>query len=102
MKHDLNNLTISGNLGSDPKISNGKKIKVANFSLANHYKDNTSWFAVVAFGKLAEVCEKYLTSGKEVLIEGRLSTSPWTDGNGSKHKGVKIVANNIKFLGSKS
>jgi single-strand DNA-binding protein len=100
MKRDLNNLTISGNVGKEVKISTGKTT-VANFSLANHYDNNTSWFNVVAFGKLAEICDQYLTSGREVLIEGRLSSSPWTDRNNSRRNGVKIIATSIKFLGSR-
>ena len=93
--------TILGNLGRDVEVHSG----CASFSVAVSEKytnkagekvEHTEWFNVKAFGRLAEVCEKYLSKGQQVLIEGRLKTN---EHNGKKY--VDLVASNVQFVGGK-
>lgn len=100
----LNKVQLIGRLGQNPKIKLiGEGVTVANFSLATNerYKDKdiTEWHNIVCFGKLADVVNDYLASGKLIYLEGRLKTSSWEDkdGGGKKYK-TEIVANSIQFL----
>lgn len=89
-----NKVQLIGNLGSAPEIKNlenGKKI--AKFSLATNesYRNEkgekvqeTHWHILVAFGKVAELCEQYLTKGSEVAIDGKLCYRDYTDASGVK------------------
>lgn len=109
----LNKVQLIGRLGKDPEIRRlPSGDAVANFSIATSekYKDKTSgeyveqteWHNISAFGKLAEIMEKYLTKGKEVYIEGSIKNQKWTDANGvDKYKTV-IRAETMLMLGGKS
>jgi len=106
-----NNVRLIGNLGDDPKVrklDNGKT--VANFSIATNeiYKNSegekvseTTWHRLVAWGKPAEVAEKYLKKGSEVAIDGRLTNRSYEDKTGEKHYVTEIVINNILMLDKK-
>jgi single-strand DNA-binding protein len=105
-----NKVQLIGNLGQLPEIrttENGKK--VARFSIATNdtYRNSsgekiteTSWHNVVAWGKLAEIAEKYLTKGKEVAVEGKLVHRNYTDKNGVKRNITEVVLNELLMLGS--
>ncbi len=106
-----NRVQLIGNLGADPEIRtfDGNK-KVARFSLAtsDEYTDKegkkvkqTQWHQLVAWGKLAETCEKYLNKGKEIAIEGKLTYRTWDDKEGKTHNMTEIVVNELLFMGSK-
>ncbi|PKP00912.1 MAG: single-stranded DNA-binding protein [Bacteroidetes bacterium HGW-Bacteroidetes-9] len=106
-----NRVQLIGNLGADPEIRtfDGNK-KVARFSLAtsDEYTDKegkkvkqTQWHQLVAWGKLAETCEKYLNKGKEIAIEGKLTYRTWDDKDGKTHNMTEIVVNELLFMGSK-
>ena len=100
---------IVGNLGKDPEIRYAQSgTAVANFSVATNEawnnrdgqrEERTEWHRVVVFGKLAEICGKYLTKGKQVYIEGRLQTRNWDDRDGNKRTTTEIVAANMVMLG---
>jgi single-strand DNA-binding protein len=62
----------------------------------------TEWFNVVAWGKLAEICNQYLQKGERVYIEGRLHTRHWTDEEGNHQSATEVVANEMIMLGSPS
>jgi len=105
----LNKILLIGNLGSDPEIRNmpsGKK--TAQFPLATNRKykmegqirEETEWFQVVAFGRLAEICGEFLKKGKPVFIEGRVHTSNWVDSAGQKHYRTQIVAEGMRMIGT--
>ena len=106
-----NKLQLIGNLGNDPEIINldsGKKI--AKFSIATNetYKNkegervtDTQWHNVVCFGKTAEIIETYVTKGKEVAIEGKLSHRSYDDKEGNKRYTTEVVCNELLMLGSK-
>ena len=105
----VNKVTLIGRLGSDPevkKLDNGNA--VANFSLATSekYKDkqgnkqeNTEWHNIVLWGRLAEIAEKYLEKGKQVYIEGKISTRSWDDQDGNKKYRTEIVGYSLQMLG---
>jgi single-strand DNA-binding protein len=104
----LNKILLIGNLGSDPEIRYTRSGKpAAQFSLATNlrYKtegelrEETEWFRVVAFGRLAEICGEYLKKGKPVFIEGRIRTRNWTDGGGQKHYRTEVVAEGMRLIG---
>ena len=106
-----NKVQLIGHVGQEPEIKNldgGKK--VANITLATnevYYRDNgdkveqTEWHKVVAWGKTAEVIEKYVSKGKEIAIEGKLTHRSYDDKNGEKRYISEVVANEILLLGSK-
>ena len=106
-----NKVQLIGNLGNDPEIINldsGKKI--AKFSIATNetYKNkegervtDTQWHNVVCFGKTTEIIETYVTKGKEVAIEGKLSHRSYDDKEGNKRYTTEVVCNELLMLGSK-
>ncbi len=104
----LNKVMIIGNLGSEPEMRfNPKGNPVTSFSVATNRryttadgerKEETEWFSVVAWGKLAEQCNQFLTKGRLVYAEGRLHTSNWEGQDGQKHYRTEIVANRVSFL----
>ncbi|RKS99330.1 single-stranded DNA-binding protein [Flavobacterium sp. 123] len=104
-----NKVQLIGHVGNDPEIKNldgGKK--VANLTIATNdtYKnekgekvEQTEWHKVVAWGKTAEIIEKYVTKGKEIAIEGKLTHRSYEDKNGEKRYITEVVANDILLLG---
>ncbi|WP_159021478.1 single-stranded DNA-binding protein [Formosa sp. L2A11] len=106
-----NHVQLIGNIGHDPTITNlenGKK--VARFSLATneHFKNakgekqtETSWHAIVAWGSIVDIVEKYTEKGKEVGITGKLKTRSYTDKDNQTHYITEVVADEILLLGSK-
>ncbi len=84
--------------------------KLAKFSLATNDSytnskgekiDETEWHNVIAWNKTAELIESYLEKGKEVAIEGKLTTRSWDDDKGIKRYITEVVCNEILFLGKK-
>ena len=106
-----NKVQLIGNLGNDPEIitlESGKKL--AKFSLATNesYKDadgqkqtKTDWHNLVAWGKTCDIIEKYVTKGKEVAIEGKLTTRSWEDKDGMKRYITEVIVNELLMLGNK-
>jgi single-strand DNA-binding protein len=106
-----NKVQLIGHLGNKPEIRNTEKgKKVAHFSLATNesYRNaqgdkvtETQWHFIVAWGKLAEIAEKYLDKGKEVVVEGKLTSRSYTDKDGNKKYVTEVHANELLMLGSK-
>ena len=110
----VNKVIVVGNLGADPivrALPNGGQ-NVANFSIASterftdrsgNKQARTEWFRVVAFGKLADTCERFLSKGRQVSVEGRLSTRSYEakDGSGKRTR-TEVIARQIRFLGSRN
>lgn len=104
-----NKVQLIGHVGQEPEIKNlegGKKL--ANISIATnevYYKDNgdkvekTEWHRVTAWGKTAEIIEKYVSKGKEIAIDGKLTTRNYDDKDGVKRYITEIVANEVLLLG---
>jgi single-strand DNA-binding protein len=106
-----NKVQLIGNVGNEPEIINlesGKK--VAKFSIATNefYKNSkgekeqiTQWHNVVAWGKIAEIVEKYVGKGKEVALEGKLTSRSYESKDGEKRYVTEVVADEILLLGIK-
>jgi single-strand DNA-binding protein len=107
-----NKVQLIGNLGNAPEIKtleNGKRM--ARFSVATNeiYRNakgdkvtETQWHNLVAWGKLAEITEKYLSKGKEVAIEGKLINRSYNDKDGVKKYITEIQVNEILLIGGKT
>ena len=105
----VNKVILIGNLGGDPTVRfTPTGTAVANFNIATterftnksgEKEERTEWHRIVAWGKLAEICQQYLKKGKQVYIEGRLQTRQWEDQQGQKRTSTEIVANNMQMLG---
>ncbi|MBI1305264.1 MAG: single-stranded DNA-binding protein [Bacteroidetes bacterium] len=112
MKSLRNSVRLMGNLGGDPEIKEfGKGKKLAKFSLATSetYRNSegeqvteTQWHNLVAWGKTAEIVERYLTKGQEISIEGKLTNRSWDDKDGTKRFMTEIVINELMMTGKKS
>jgi len=104
----LNKVMIIGNLGSEPEMRftpNGNP--VTSFRVATNRvfttpdgerKEETEWFSIVAWGKLAEQCNQYLAKGKLVYAEGRLHTRSWEAQDGQKRYRTEVIARRVTFL----
>lgn len=108
----INKVILIGNMGKDPEMRSFQSgERVANFSVAtskkwkdkvNHEeKQNTEWHNIVAFGKLAEICDQYLHKGDKVYIEGYLKTDKYTGKDGVERYTTKIIAEQLQMLGAK-
>jgi len=112
MKNLRNSVQLIGNLGMDPEVKNLDNGKtVANLSLATTetYKNqkgekvkDTTWHRLVAWGKTAEIAEKYLQKGSEIAIEGKLINRSYENADGEKKYVSEVLVNEILMLGSKS
>ena len=106
-----NKVQLIGNLGNDPEIitmESGKKIAKFNVATNEIYKNSegeretkTEWHRVVCFGKTAEIVEEYISKGKEVAIEGKLTHNTREDKEGNKRYNTEVVCNELLMLGSK-
>ena len=107
----LNKVMLIGRLGRDPEIRYSQQgMAMVNFSLATseqwtdkntgERQERTEWHRIVVFGKQAEVCEKYLSKGKQIYLEGRLQTRSW-EKDGQTQYTTEIVVSNFMFLGSR-
>ncbi|AEM71508.1 single-strand binding protein [Allomuricauda ruestringensis DSM 13258] len=104
-----NKVQLIGNVGQDPVITNLENDKkVARLSLATneHYRNkkgekvtNTEWHNVTAWGKTADIIEKFVSKGKELAIEGKLTSRSYEDKEGNKRYVTEVVANEILLLG---
>jgi single-strand DNA-binding protein len=105
----VNKVIILGRLGADPEtknISSGSTVTSFSLATSEAWKDKdgnkqerTEWHRVVVWGKLAEICGKYLAKGRQAFVEGRLQTRSWEDQQGVKKYTTEIVANNVQFVG---
>jgi len=104
----VNKVIVVGNLGRDPEIRYSQQgTAVCNLAIATSDKwtdkqgqqqSKTEWHRVVVFGKQAENCERYLTKGKQVYVEGKLQTRSY-EKEGQTHYATDIIANVVQFLG---
>jgi single-strand DNA-binding protein len=102
---------LIGNLGKDPEMKyTPQGTAVTTFSMAvsrsrkspdGQMIDETEWFRVVAWERLAETCNEFLRKGSKVYIEGRLQTRKWTAQDGQERQMVEVVANEMLLLDSR-
>jgi single-strand DNA-binding protein len=112
MSRGLNKVMIIGHLGKDPEMRytpSGRPVTTFNVATSRSWntsdgerRTETEWFNVVAWGSLAEICNQYLTKGRQVYVDGRLQSRNWEDKDGNKHSSVEIVANEMIMLGSRA
>jgi len=108
----LNKIMLIGNLGKDPEVRyTPDGTPVANFSLATSEnwtdksgsrQEHTEWHLIVAWNRLADLCKKYLSKGRQVYIEGRIRTREWNDREGNKRRTTEVIATQIVLLGSRT
>ena len=111
MARSLNKVMLIGNLGADPEVRHTSSgLPVATFRMATSWtrgseggqrEENTEWHNIVAWRRLAEICQQYLKKGSKVYIEGRIQTRSWDDAStGQKRYMTEIVANEMIMLDS--
>jgi len=107
----LNKSMIIGNLGKDPEMrytANGNAVTTFNVATSRTFsgadgerREETEWFTVVTWNRLAETCAQYLTKGRQVYVEGRMQTRSWDGNDGIKHYRTELIAETVKFLGNR-
>ncbi|MCS6887353.1 single-stranded DNA-binding protein [Chloroflexus sp.] len=109
MARDLNKVLIIGRLGADPELrytSAGTPVATFRVAASRQWRDpngslhdETEWFNIVAWNRLAEICHQYLSRGARVYIEGRLQTRTWEDPQtGQSRSRVEVVAQDMILL----
>lgn len=108
----LNKCTIIGNLGADPEMrytANGSAVTNFNVATSRSYTnaeservEETEWFSVVTWNRLAETCAQYLEKGRQVYVEGRMQTRSWDGQDGQKRYKTELIAETVKFLGNRN
>jgi single-strand DNA-binding protein len=107
----VNKVIIVGRLGQDPEmkaVGQGATVTRLNVATSENWvgkdgqkQERTEWHRIAVWGKLAEICGKYLAKGRQVYVEGKLQTRSWED-NGVKKYSTEIVASTVQFLGAAS
>jgi single-strand DNA-binding protein len=112
MARDLNKVMIIGRLGVDPEMRytpSGSPVTTFRVAASRQWRDSggetreeTEWFSVVAWNKLAEICNQYLTKGARVYLEGRLQTRSWDDAqSGQTRYKTEVIASDMIILDSR-
>lgn len=106
-----NRVFLIGHLGQDPEtkqIGNGKSLTKFSLATSDSYKNEkgekiteTQWHNLIAWGKVAELAEKFLDKGREVVIEGKLVTRNYVDKEGVKRYVTEVVVNELLLLSNK-
>ena len=109
MSGSLNKVMLIGNLGKDPELkATPSGQSVARFSVATtetwknqsgEKQSKTEWHNIVVWGKQAEIAEKYLRKGKQILVEGRIQYREYTGQDGVKKTACDIRCDNFVMLG---
>jgi single-strand DNA-binding protein len=104
----LNKMLVIGNVGTDPEMRytpNGNPVTSFRLATSRRYttsegeqREETEWFTVSAWNRLAETCNQYVTKGMKVYVEGRLKSDEWVGQDGQARFRLEINANEVKFL----
>ena len=109
---DLNKVLLIGRLGAKPEMKSTPgggavaRMRLATGRVRKGEGDNedvheTDWHDVVAFGKLAQTCGSFLEKGRQVFVEGRISSDVWTDKDGKRRLSREVIARRVDFLDRK-
>jgi single-strand DNA-binding protein len=108
MSKDVNKVQLTGRLSADPEMRyTPQGYAVTTFRVASNRSwrsaegethEDTEWFRVVAWNKLAEICNQYLAKGARVYVEGRLQTRQWQDQEGQTRYNTEVIANDMIML----
>jgi single-strand DNA-binding protein len=111
MARELNKVQLTGRLGADPEMRfTSQGHAVTTFRVASNRSwrssdgeahEDTEWFRIVAWNKLAEVCNQYLVKGARVYVEGRLQTRQWQDQDGQTRYSTEVIASDMIMLDSR-
>lgn len=106
-----NKVQLIGNLGDNPEVRSfegGKKKATFSMATSESYRNaqgqrvkETQWHNVVAWGKVADLAERYLVKGKEVAVEGKLVNRSYTDKQGQKKYITEIIISEMMLIGEK-
>lgn len=104
----LNKVMLIGNIGSDPEMRftpTGNPVTSFSMAVSRNFttregerRQETEWFTVVTWNRLAETCNQFLTKGRRAYVEGRLRTHSWEGQDGQKRFRNEIIANRVVFL----
>ena len=104
----MNKILVIGNLGSDPEMRytpNGNAVTSFSVATNRRYKtsdgetrEETEWFTVVAWDRLAEQCNQFLTKGRQAYIEGRFRSRRWEGQDGQPRFVSEVIASSVLFL----
>ncbi len=104
----LNKVMIIGNLGADPEMrytANGNAVTTFRLAVNRTWtgpdgerQEETEWFSVVTWNKLAETCSQFLQKGRRAYVEGRLQTRSWEGPDGQRRFRTEVIANTVLFL----
>ena len=107
----MNKIIIIGNLGQDPEMrysQNGQQRTTFSVASNRRYatgageqREETQWFSVTAWGRLAETCSQHLSKGHMVYVEGRVQTREYTGRDGEKRFSLDVNAADVQFLGQR-
>ena len=108
MPDGLNKVMLIGNLGTDPEMrytANGSAVTTFRLAVSRSFgggegerREETEWFTVVTWNKLAELLGQHLQKGRKVYVEGRLASRSWDGPDGQKRYRTEVVANQVLFL----
>jgi len=108
----FNKIILVGNLGRDPELRyTAQGTPVCSFSMATNERrkdkngemqDQTTWFRITLWNRLAETASQYLQKGKQVYIEGRLRVEEYVDRDGKPRHSLEVFATDMHFIGSRS
>jgi single-strand DNA-binding protein len=111
MSRGLNKVMIIGNVGREPEMRftpTGKPVTSFSVAVSRRWtasngqrREETEWFNVVAWGNLAEICDRYIGKGQQVYVEGRLQTRSWENDQGYRQFRTDVVANEVTILDPK-
>jgi single-strand DNA-binding protein len=109
MARGLNKVMLIGNLGRDPEMRytpSGRPVTAFSLAVDRNWTsaegerhEETDWFNIVAWGELAETCNRYLRKGDRIYVEGRLKSRSWDGKDGQKHELTEVVAGELIMLG---
>ena len=108
----VNKVILLGRLGNDPELKcTPKGSSVCEFRMATREswndksgqrQERTEWHRIVVWGKLSELCNQYLSKGRQCYVEGRLQTRSWEGKDGQKHYTTEVNASTVQFIGGPS
>ena len=106
----INKVILVGRLGADPEmktVGQGQTVTRLNVATSETWmgkdgqkQEKTEWHRITVWGKLAEICGKHLSKGRQVYVEGKLQTRSWEDQQGQKKYATEVVASTVQFLGA--
>ena len=112
MAGGVNKVILIGNLGADPElrtIPSGRSVCEFRIATSESWtgkdgqkQERTEWHRIIAWAKLGELCNQYLSKGRQCYVEGRIQTRSWEDKEGNKRYTTEIIANDVRFLGGGS